>query len=353
MIHSISTGYAGMLGAILQRRWGCNFLLSEHGIYTKERKIDLAQAKWIAEGPDEALRTGLDVDVSYIRRLGSASSSASACSPTRPPIRSSRSMTATAAADPGRRRSRALRVIPNGISLTQWQDALRAPGLEGCRRVGLGCGRVVPIKDVKTFIRAMRGVISAMPEAEAWVVGPEDEDEEYAAECHSLVTSLGLEGKVKFLGFQKIGDILPKLGLMVLTSISEAQPLVILEGWAAGVPVCEQRRGLLPRADRGFHPRGPRPGHRRQRGRHRRSPGHRPRHPRPAAQSGRWQAAQRTGLARVNRYYTEPLMLERYRELYRTPSGGSSDMAGIGFELRKILARDSYTATCAPMSMPA
>jgi len=51
------------------------------------------------------------------------------------------------------------------------------------------------------------------------------------------MASLGLEGKVHFLGFQNIQDILPQLGLMVLTSISEAQPLVILEAWAAGTPV--------------------------------------------------------------------------------------------------------------------
>ncbi len=69
MLHSISTGYAGLLGCILQRRWRCRYLLSEHGIYTKERKIDLAQANWIAENPDEQLSTGLDAEVSYIRRL--------------------------------------------------------------------------------------------------------------------------------------------------------------------------------------------------------------------------------------------------------------------------------------------
>ena len=31
----------------------------------------------------------------------------------------------------------------------------------------------------------------------------------------------------------------------------------------------------------------------------------------------RWQAAQAVGLERVRRYYTEELMLARYRELYR------------------------------------
>jgi glycosyltransferase involved in cell wall biosynthesis len=52
-------------------------------------------------------------------------------------------------------------------------------------------GRVVPIKDIKTFIRAMRRVVNQMPEAEGWIAGPEDEDPAYAEECQNLVRSLG------------------------------------------------------------------------------------------------------------------------------------------------------------------
>ncbi len=39
--HTVSTGYAGFLGALLHYRTGRALLVSEHGIYTKERKIDL------------------------------------------------------------------------------------------------------------------------------------------------------------------------------------------------------------------------------------------------------------------------------------------------------------------------
>ena len=182
--------------------------------------------------------------------------------------------------------------------------------------VGL-IGRVVPIKDVKTFIRAMRGVISAIPEAEAWVVGPEEEDPEYAQECHNLVLSLGLEGKVKFLGFRRIHELLPSLGMMVLTSISEAQPLVILEAWAAGTPVVSSDVGSCRELIEGA------PGEDRELG----IAGEVVAIADPQATARaivellnnpqRWHAAQAVGLERVNRFYTETLMLERYRTLYR------------------------------------
>jgi len=102
--------------------------------------------------------------------------------------------------------------------------------------VGL-IGRIVPIKDIKTFVRAMREVAAAMPDAQAWIVGPEDEDGRYAQECRALTTALGLDGVVRFLGYRAAEDILPKLGVAVLTSISEALPLFVLEAFAAGVPV--------------------------------------------------------------------------------------------------------------------
>jgi len=82
----------------------------------------------------------------------------------------------------------------------------------------------------------MRITINAIPEAEAWIVGPMDEDEEYALECQNMAESLGIKDNIKFLGFQNIKDILPRSGLQTLTSISEGMPLVILEGFAAGVP---------------------------------------------------------------------------------------------------------------------
>ncbi|MDO4593155.1 MAG: GT4 family glycosyltransferase PelF, partial [Comamonadaceae bacterium] len=89
-------------------------------------------------------------------------------------------------------------------------------------------GRVVPIKDIKTLIRSMLRVVHQCPQAQAWIVGPTDEDEEYAQECRNLVASLGLQSQIKFLGFQRTADILPQVGLMVLSSISEALPLAVL-----------------------------------------------------------------------------------------------------------------------------
>jgi glycosyltransferase involved in cell wall biosynthesis len=205
--------------------------------------------------------------------------------------------------------------IPNGIALARFAP-LRA--LRPAEPPPVLCliGRVVPIKDVKTFIRAMRRVVNRMPAAEGWIAGPEDEDKAYAAECHALVRSLGLENHVRFLGFQKVEDLMPKIGLTILSSISEALPLVILEGYAAGVPTvstdvgsCRQLVEGLDDADRAIGPSGAIVNIA---------------DPQALADAAvalladgeAWQAASRAGIARVERYYTDHMMFDRYRQVY-------------------------------------
>ena len=61
-------------------------------------------------------------------------------------------------------------------------------------------GRVVPIKDVKSYIKAAALLKAALPEVRILMIGPSDEDPEYAKECHDLVESLQLGKTFEFTG---------------------------------------------------------------------------------------------------------------------------------------------------------
>jgi polysaccharide biosynthesis protein PelF len=322
VIHSISTGYGGLLAAMLRFVRKRPFILTEHGIYTKERKIDLAHAEWIKDAR-EAFGGGLDDDVGYIRRLWTR-------------FFEGVGRMAYAAADviislyQGNRRRQIAdgaeeertRVIPNGIDLDRF-GALRAKRTEQVPKVLGLLGRVVPIKDIRTFIRSMRTVCTLMPEAEGWIIGPEDEDQTYARECHELVNNLGLADQVKFLGFRKPDDVLPGIGFMLLTSVSEAQPLVVLEGHAAGVPAVTTDVGSCRELIEGATPEDVALG----------ASGLVVPIADPEATATaalklltdpeKWRAAQQAGIARVSTYYTQKIMYDSYATLYRQALEGT------------------------------
>ena len=128
-----------------------------------------------------------------------------------------------------------LKIIPNGIDPGRFAN--RPDERDPVYPLVALIGRVVPIKDIKTYIRAAAQVHARVPNARFVVMGPEDEDKDYAADCRALVAELGIDHVFEFTGMVDIADWMPKIDVLVLTSLSEAQPLVILEGGICGIPV--------------------------------------------------------------------------------------------------------------------
>ncbi|CAB3719321.1 GT4 family glycosyltransferase PelF [Paraburkholderia rhynchosiae] len=335
--HTVSTGYAGFLGALLHYRSGRPLLVSEHGIYTKERKIDLLQSQWIRDNRGAFER---DISkISYFRELWVRFFEALG------KLAYDAADDIVALYETNRQRQIAdgalasrTRNIPNGVDV----DAL-APLVEKRvarpRNVVALIGRVVPIKDIKTFIRALFIASRTMPDIEGWIVGPEEEDPAYALECRALVQSLGLAKNVKFLGFRRIDEVLPQVDVIALTSISEALPLVVLEGFAAGVPSITTDVGSCRQLIDGYGDEDRALG----------SAGSVVPIANPAAfaqavldllgDEPRWLAAQQAGLARVRRFYMKKHMVDEYRVLYerltaaptrdgRESGGGAADARG-------------------------
>ena len=189
-VHCASTGYAGFLGGLLAQTRSIPLVLSEHGIYTKERKIDLFKSEWIHDNRNIFQRD--PAELSYFRQLWIAFFEwlGRYCYHRADPIIALYEANRLRQGQDGADAARTMN-IPNGIALTRFAP-LRSRRPASPPPVLCLIGRVVPIKDIKTFIRAMCRVANQNPQAQGWIAGPEDEDPAYVQECRNLVRSLGL-----------------------------------------------------------------------------------------------------------------------------------------------------------------
>lgn len=109
------------------------------------------------------------------------------------------------------------------------------------------------------MIYAFALVWEQLPEACLYMIGPTDEDPEYYQECQELIQSLGVDG-ISFVGRVNVAEWYGKLDLVLLSSISEGQPFVVLEAMASRRPVVATDVGscreLLEGIDDGLGPAG-------------------------------------------------------------------------------------------------
>lgn len=217
--HSASTGYSGYLGALASKRGMGKFILTEHGIYPREREEEILGADWI----DEKFKS---IWIDYFYYLSKVAYQY--CHTIVSLFSYNRDIQISYGAPPDKSI-----VIPNGVDEKEYLVIPKE------KKNGFNVGavlRVVPIKDVKMMIKGFKIASMKIPDGKLWLIGPSDEDKEYYEECLALVNDLELSEKVIFTGTADVKDYYSFLDLLLLTSISEGQPLSILEGLASGVP---------------------------------------------------------------------------------------------------------------------
>ena len=231
--HAVSTGWAGLVATNLRRIHGRPMLLTEHGIYTHERKIEILKAEWLST---MNARLSLRQELGFLRKfwinlfLALGKLAYEHADRIFSLYEGNKALQAEYGADPA-----TIEIVPNGVKIKHLEGERIPLSQREFPRVGF-VGRVVPIKDVKTLILAFKTVSATLPDACLDILGPTEEDEEYFEECRALVGLLGLGEKVVFHGRVDVAEWFKKVDIQVLTSISEGQPLVILEGFCSGLP---------------------------------------------------------------------------------------------------------------------
>lgn len=219
LYHCVSTGYAGVIGTLAKHLTGAPLLLTEHGIYSREREEEIIKANWVK---------GYFKDLWIKYFYGLSASIYSAADQVVTLFNRSKEIEVELGCDEDK-----IMIIPNGVKLEDYDNLPSAPP-DGRFRIG-AVVRIVPIKDIKTMLHSFALVKQEIPDAELTIMGPIDEDEVYYKECQQMANTLQLED-VHFVGMVQVKDYIGMMDVLLLTSISEGQPLAVLEGMASGTP---------------------------------------------------------------------------------------------------------------------
>lgn len=217
--HTVSTGYAGIVGALAKVIYDKPLILTEHGIYSREREEEIIKANWV-QGYFK------DLWINYFYTLSNAIYSLADEIITL--FARNKEIQVELGCNPER-----IRIIPNGIDINDYNQVVRTVQ-DDTIRIG-AIVRIVPIKDIKMMIQAFALVEKQLKNVELFIMGPADENEEYYEECVQLVKLLNIE-KITFTGMVNIKTHIGNLDFLLLSSISEGQPLAILEGFACSKP---------------------------------------------------------------------------------------------------------------------
>lgn len=232
LYHSICTGYSGVLASYAKYLYGTPFILSEHGIYTREREEEIIRSTWIKSYHK-------DIWNNFFKSLSKCAYESS--DEVTSLFKKNKEMQIALGCPEDK-----IKIIPNGIDIEKYLDL---KGKEDDEFINIGgIVRVVPIKDIKTMLLSFKIVKESIANSRLYVMGPCDEDEEYYNECLEFVKEHNIKDVI-FTGTIPVLDYIGKMDILLLTSISEGQPLAVMEGMAAKKPhVCTNVghcRGLL------------------------------------------------------------------------------------------------------------
>lgn len=219
--HAISTGYAGILACKAKCLYNKPLILTEHGIYTREREEEIIRADWT-----QGIYKNIWTRYFYVL---------SQCIYDEADMVISLFQTARQIQTEIGCPKEKTRVISNGVYVKEMENLPgKAKGEED--RINIGAVlRIVPIKDVKTLINGYRLAKEEVPALSLYLMGPTEENERYYQECLDLVNNFKIPD-VTFTGRIQVKEYLGKMDMVILTSISEGQPLCLLEAMAAGKP---------------------------------------------------------------------------------------------------------------------
>jgi glycosyltransferase involved in cell wall biosynthesis len=228
VVHASMNGLCTLVGMAAKWRYGTPLVISEHGIYLRERYIS-----YLHEDAPHAVKVLI---LSFFRSLaGAAYLFADALAPH---SSYNRRWQLHNGADPD-----LMWTMYNGVTPEEFPPAQAEPAEPTIAFMG----RIDPLKDLHTLIRAFALVRERIPAARLRIFGGTPAiNEVYRMSCVRLIEELGLTGAARLEGpVASPVDAYHGGSVVALTSISEGFPYTVVEAMACGrAMVCTNVGGV-------------------------------------------------------------------------------------------------------------
>lgn len=218
--HSAIASIAGLIGVVAKMKSNVPFMLTEHGLYYRERVLDL-----INRAPNFPTKVLWSNFFRSVTRLNYRFADA-----IYPVCRFNRRWQEEFGVPEDR-----ISVIHNGVDWQRFRPKVverAAPGPTVTAVI-----RIDRLKDPMNLIAAMAHVRKEIPNVQCLIYGPSP-DLDYARLCAETTRRLGLENVVRFMGYTSQPEVAYNAAdVIVMPSISEGFPYALLEAMAAGKPI--------------------------------------------------------------------------------------------------------------------
>ena len=215
--HAVTNGL-GVLPALAAKwRYGVPMLVTEHGVYLREQYLLHRRGPY--RWPVKAFY------LSFMRRLCALAYHEAAT--ITPGNVYNRRWEERLGADPTH-----IRTVYNGVDPANFPPLVEEPDMPTISWVG----RIDPIKDLETLLRAFALVHREMPEARLRMFGSSPKGREsYLQRCRDLAADLGVTDSATFEGrIENIRDAYDAGSIVALSSVSEGFPYSLIEAMTCG-----------------------------------------------------------------------------------------------------------------------
>lgn len=222
MVHTTISGFASLAGIVARHQHGTPLLVTEHGVWVRERYIAISSGRF--SDHERRFLLGLSRYLARVNyRLADVVS---------PVTTFNRRWELPYGAPPER-----VRTVFNGVDPGMFVPGPK-PATTRHRPTAVAAARIFPLKDIEMMIRAAAVTRELVPDVLYLVYGSLDADVPYVERCRALIAQLGLEQTFVFGGHHsKPAEIYNEGDISVLSSISEAFPYTVLEAMSCARPV--------------------------------------------------------------------------------------------------------------------